>query len=320
MVLFWADPVAPGGWSRLERSMTLAVHAVPRSALLVAIPSHRRAEKYLAGRRITAVGHERALREMPDGIDLVVMDQKQPNEAAERIIKMGRERSIPVFPIRDPGDPDWGAVAGCLGGWPPDGNSSSPPGPEWAILHPRFRHFNQVRRVYPRRARKVLLHLEERLGYRELGDLIDPLWRRGYRVRVGPMASIRGNLKRALSAKYPGLRWVGAVECMARPLFEADAALLIPGAAALEAAAVGTPALYLCPEEKERRTAAQLERLGIGLVAESPEDVLSRLDRDTLRGRGTAGKLLIDGRGLFRTLDFLRLQGFLHQRRNGTES
>ncbi|HDP94113.1 MAG TPA: hypothetical protein ENN40_02000 [Candidatus Aminicenantes bacterium] len=320
MILFWTDPAAPGGWPRLERSVNLGVHAAPRRHLVVAAPRSRRVEKYLAARRVPAVWHEQVLRDFPEVVRLTIVDVGQYNQPFLRMVAMCGEREIPVIPIRDPGDPAFEWKEGCLGGWPPGGDSQSPPGPAWAILHPRFRHVNRARRTYSRRVRKILLNLEDRLGYRELRDLIDCLWRLGYRLRIGPTFLVRDNLKRALSRKYPGIRWVGAVECMARPLFEADAAIVAPGAAALEAAAAGTPAFYFSRNAGERDIAVQLQALGMGMVLTSFKEPLESPNRDTLRQWGENGRKLVDGRGLFRTLEYLRDQGHLSHALNGAAS
>lgn len=320
MILFWTDPAAPGGWSRLERSVTLGVHAALRHQLVVATPGNRRVEKYLNARRVPAVSHEQVLQNFPDAARLTIVDVGQNSQPLVRLAALCGERGIPMFPIRDPGDPGFEWKEGCLGGWPPQKNSQSPPGPAWTILHPRFRHVNRSRRTYPRRIRRVLLHLEDRLAYRELNDLVHHLWRQGYRLRIGPTLSIRDNLKRALSRKYPGTRWVGAVECMARPLFEADAAIVVPGAAAFEAASAGTPALYFYRNDRERDVAAQLQALGSGMAWTSFKESLESLDQDRLRQWGETGRQLVDGRGLYRTLDYLRDQGYLSRKANGAVS
>lgn len=318
MILFWTDPAAPGGWSRLERSITLGIHAVARRDMVVALPRNRGAEKYLAARRIAFVSHEQALHRCPQEIDLLVLDVAGRDRSAMQVTESCLLNRVALYAIHDPGDAAGGTEEVALGSWPPNHDPQSPPGPAWAILHPRFRHVNRLKRAYPRRARKLLLHLEDRCSHRGLSDLIDELWRQGFRLRVGPVSSIRDNLKRALSRKYPGLRWVGAAECMARPLLEADVAIVAPGAAALEAAAAGTPALYLSRTQAERDAAAKLESLGFGVaVTTSLSRSLEDLNHETLRRLGETGRNRVDARGLFRTLEFLRDRGHLPPRLNG---
>jgi len=311
MILFWTDPSAPGGWSRLERCVTLGVNALSRNGLALALPRPGRAAGYLSGRRVNFYTQERVLGDFPEETRLLVLDMAVPGETAQRMAAACRNRKVPVAVINDPGDATEFSADFRLGGWPAAEPAGEPPGMEWAILHPRFRHVHRLNRNYPGKPRRILLHLEDRLEFRSLSDLIDPLWRAGYRLRIGPVAAIRGNLKRALTRKFSGIRWVGAVECMARPFHEADAAVIAPGAAAFEAAAAGTPALYLCGNKGERKAAARLEELGLGFTADSPKEVLAGLDEDTLRRCGETARGLVDGRGLFRTLDFLRSRGVL---------
>jgi len=192
-------------------------------------------------------------------------------------------------------------------------------GPDYAILHHKYRHFHQVKRKYRQKVRYLLLVLAHAGGYRACRQVIDTLIRQGFRLKVAP-----GFIPRALNPKilrriYPGLRFVGRVESLARSFFEADAALITPGVAAYEAAAAGTPALYFSSSQEEEADAETLAGAGLGIKASS----FSALDETELVAKvralsweqrlamGARGKELVDGKGALRLIEFLRTRNLL---------
>lgn len=192
-------------------------------------------------------------------------------------------------------------------------------GPEYAILHHKYRHFHQVKRKYRQKVRYLLLVLAHAGGYRACRQVIDTLTRQGFRLKVAP-----GFIPRALNPKilrrlYPGLRFVGRVESLARSFFEADAALITPGVAAYEAAAAGTPALYFYSSQEEEAYAETLAGAGLGIKVSSfagldDTELVAKvrsLSWEQRLAMGTRGKEVVDGIGAHRLLAFLQAHNLL---------
>ena len=311
MLIFRTDPAAPDGWSRLERCVLLGVHAAPRSTLRFCISGKVRFHEYLKSRRIPILTVPQWEKIPVSRFHALVIDTCRWNEVDLRMATDFKNAGIPVLAVRDPGDPETPYADWVLGGSLLTDTNSDTGGFPGPILHPRFRHVHSASRFYHHRVLDVLIHLEDRIRYRELKRMVETLSRYGYRIRIGPMPGVKKNLKSTLSRKFPRIRWVGKVECMARAMANVDIAVIAPAAATFEAAATGTPAIYLSSNEVEIQAALKLEGLGLGKTIRHPRktpllDIISSMDRTTRAGMGDRGKRLVDGMGLFRTLDFLR--------------
>lgn len=313
MLIFRTDPSSPDGWSRLERCVMLGIHAGPRSATRFCFSGKIRYREYLNSRRIPILKLSQYEGIPKTDFLALVMDCREWNETDLRMVGDFKKAGVPVLAVKDPGDPETPQADWVLGGSLMALGDNAPPGMDWALLHPRFRHFHHASRFYHHQVRNILIHLEDRICYRRLRRIVDTLYRHGYRIRIGPMPGIKKNLKRALSRRYPRIRWTGKVECMARAMTETDIAVIAPGNAAFEAAASGTPAFYFSSSDAEARAALNLESKGLGkaipLTCETiPIDLIPTLSRRARTDMGKKGKDLVDGMGLFRTIDFLRKQ------------
>ena len=185
-------------------------------------------------------------------------------------------------------------------------------GPEFAVLHHRYRHFNRARRKYRSSNRNILVDLGESLEYRTFRDVVDIVSRYIKNVKIVPGFFLKkGNIK-TLKRIYQNVRFAGKADSYARAYFEADVALIPPGVEAYQAAAVGTPALYLPVDEKSDRLACELEKRQLGfnlgvagsLSKATFKDQLPRLSLDTRLEMGSIGKGVVDGRGAGRIIDF----------------
>jgi spore coat polysaccharide biosynthesis predicted glycosyltransferase SpsG len=185
-------------------------------------------------------------------------------------------------------------------------------GPEFAVLHHRYRHFNRARRKYRSSNRNVLVDLGESLEYRIFRDVVDIVSRYIKNVKIVPGYFLKKGNKKTLKRIYQNVRFAGKADSYARAYFEADVALIPPGLEANQAAAVGTPALYLPVDEKSDQLACELEKRQLGfnlgvagtLSRERFKEQLSRLSFDTRLEMGSIGKGLVDGRGAGRIIDF----------------
>ncbi len=192
-------------------------------------------------------------------------------------------------------------------------------GPDYAILHTKYRHFNRVRRKYRKEIRQVFVSLGSGVEYRHLRKFIDGLSRQGLKIKIAPGFYMKKAGPKILRRLYPGIRFVGETESLARSFFEADAALVAAGASAFEAAAVGTPALYFYGSDEQRFAAQSFEKQGVGLEISATADLshvnlVDRMKELTLEKRiemGNKGKQLVDARGIYRVMDFLERQHFI---------
>jgi spore coat polysaccharide biosynthesis predicted glycosyltransferase SpsG len=185
-------------------------------------------------------------------------------------------------------------------------------GPDYAILHHKFRHFHKVKRKYRQKIKKVFICLGGAVEYRKLRKMIDLLSRHRWEIKVAPGFYLKRSSLKTLRRIYPGIHFVGKTESLARPFFEADVALISPGAAAYEAAAAGTPALYFYYHNEQKFIAHSFEKKEVGLEISNIDDLLhvnlaEKMNTLTLKKRidmGSKAKQLVDAKGVYRIIDF----------------
>ncbi len=190
-------------------------------------------------------------------------------------------------------------------------------GPDFAILHHKFRHFNMVKRKYRANLRNLFVSLGGGVQYRQLRDMVDMLSRHRFNIKIASGFYLRKSSRKTIKRLYPNVRFVGKTDNLARAFFEADVALITAGMAAAEAAAVGTPALYFYYHDEQKFIAESFQKQGAGLVISNIADVierptidtLKRLDAETRIRMGEKGKKLVDGLGAYRIISLLEKEG-----------
>ncbi|MDD8012413.1 MAG: hypothetical protein PHX05_02945 [Acidobacteriota bacterium] len=190
---------------------------------------------------------------------------------------------------------------------------------ENALLHHKFRHFNKAKRKYRKNIKNIFINLGDPLPYRDLRRVIETLHRLHYKMKIAPGLNLKKADKRNLMKIYPGIHFCGRSESPARAYFEADLSLIPPGDEALEAACVGTPALYMPSDKEQEALADSLAGKGIGVRIPSLADFSVQTVRDaitplTLDGReqmGAAGRALVDGLGVQRLFKALKEKGII---------
>lgn len=189
--------------------------------------------------------------------------------------------------------------------------------PELFPLHQRFRHFQRLERKYRLQVRRIFLGLGNAVDYRQIKEIVDRLRRARFQIKVAPFSAFKkahAKALRRLTRGTPGIGFVGKAECLARPLFEADLALILAGQRAYEAAACGTPALYFAATPGQEKTAGQFASAGAGIFAGDISALTGGEWLETVSGlafekrleMGQKGKALIDGLGLHRVLALLK--------------
>lgn len=300
MIVFRTDASVNSGFQLLARSIYLASLLKKDADILFCIDRDKAAAKILKEKKLPFCRPKDIFKNPVKSI-LFYVENFLPVDRETTI--RAKETDIETVHIALPGMP--GSETGC------DHRLS---GPAFAVLHNRFRHFHQVKRKYRKKVRNLLISLEEAVEYRELRKIIDFLSRYRFNLKIVPAYWFKKSHKKILKRIYPGIHFSGQIDSLARPFFEADAVLINPGTAAYEAAAVGTPALYLC-RGKDRESAAKSfvdQQIGVEIskIEDIPEQI-ARLSLDRRIEMGRSGKGLVDAKGVYRIIDFFKERGII---------
>lgn len=306
MVIFRVDVSPRTGLRSLRRCAHLAALLKKNGGALLCCREDKKAAKFLVERDLPVL-----FLKDPSILDLagaqaLIFDLDDFSPADKALLEKARQAGIKTMQI-----------LGADGA----GQSVDTPisGAGSALLHHKFRHFNTVRRKYRKKARNIFIHLGDLLPYRDLRTIVETLHRLGCRMKIVPGLGLKKADKRNLMKIYPGIHFCGKSESTARACFEADLALIPPGDEALEAAAVGTPALYMLQEKGDAALAGTAVGLGLGVRVPALADwsvqavraAIEPLDLETREKMGAAGKVLVDGLGVHRFLKILKEKGII---------
>lgn len=192
-------------------------------------------------------------------------------------------------------------------------------GPDYTILHNKYRHFNKVKRKYRKNVKNIFVCLGGTVEYRRLRKVIDYISRSQFKIKIAPGFYIKKSKKKILKRIYPKIRFVGKTESLARSFFESDIALITPGHIAFEAASTGTPSLYLYFNKEQEFSASSLKEKGVGekflnidkLSIHNAIKEINLLSMEQRINMGNRGKKLVDAMGVYRIIDFLKNKGII---------
>jgi len=309
MIIFRADISPLTGLQHLRRCAYLVSLLKQSNQVLICARDDKRAAKFLAEKNISFV-----LVKDPAKIDLadakalvfdVALFSAPDGELLERAKKSGLKTVQIISAENERQKVDIG--------FSPFIES------EKALLHHKFRHFHKAKRKYCKAPKLIFINLGDLLPYRDLRQIVDTLHRLRFKMKISPGLSLKKADKRNLMKIYPGIHFCGKSESPARAYFEADLALIPPAAEALEAAAVGTPALYMILDKEQEAVADTCARMGVGVKIPSLADFSVQALRDAIapltperRERmGVAGKALVDGLGVQRFFKVLKESGII---------
>ncbi len=306
MVIFRCDVSPRTGLRSLRRSAYLAALLKKDPGVLISSREDKKAAKFLAEGNLPVRFTKEPSALDPGAAQALVFDLDDFSVADKALLERARAAGIKTVQILSPGNAAQAADIQVAGAGS-------------ALLHHKFRHFNTARKKYRKQVKSVFINLGDQLPYRDLREIVDTLHRLRCKLKIMPGLSLKKADKRNLMKIYPGTRFCGKSESPARAYFEADLALLLPADAAWEAAAVGTPALYLAMDKGHVALAETCSGLGIGVKApllaewtvQSVRDSLAPLDQETREKMGAAGKLLVDGLGVQRFFKVLKEQGII---------
>jgi len=323
MIIFRVDVSPRTGLRSLRRCAYLAALLKKDHGVLLCSREDKKAAKFLAERNLPV----RFLKD-PSTLDLseaqaliFALDVFSPADIT--LFEKARKAGIKVVQVLSSGDSgqpvDFQVGPSCGPVQPDIPATCHLVGAASALLHHKFRHFNTAKRKYRKKIRNIFIGLGDMLPYRDLRAIIDTLHRLGFQMKIMPGLSLKKADKRNLMKIYPGIHFCGKSESPARAYFEADLALIPPGEEALEAAAVGTPALYMSLDQGHAILAETHSTQGIGIKipaladwsVQAVRDAIAPLDPECRQKMGAAGKALVDGLGVQRFFKVLKEQGII---------
>jgi spore coat polysaccharide biosynthesis predicted glycosyltransferase SpsG len=323
MLIFRTDATAKAGFGHLKRSVYLASLLKKKTDILFCIKKDKAALRFLEERGV-AYCLTKSLPELgKETINSIVFDLRDFSPADIEWLKRAKEKGINTVQITDLGlsqqAVDYTVDASVEQLFPYEKEKQVLLGPDYALLYHKFRHFNKVKRKYRAKVKNLFVSLGGGVQYRQLKKLVDILRRHGFNIKTAAGFYLKKADRKALMQLCPRLRFVGKTESLARPFFEADAALITAGIAAAEAAAVGTPALYFHYHDEQKFIAQSFQKKGVGLEISNIDEliegnIIEKINSLTLETRiemGLKGKHLVDGLGASRVVDFFAHKGIV---------
>ena len=309
MIIFRADVSSLTGLWHLRRCSYLVSLLKKNNPVLLRSREEKQTAKFLAGLDIpSALGKDPGAIDLAD-VSAIVFDLPHFSAADIALLDKAMKNGVKTVQI----------VAAGAELQPVDIAFSPFAQAENALLHHKFRHFNRVKRKYRKNIKNIFINLGDLLPYRELRGIIDTLHRLHLKMKITPGLSLKKADKRNLLKIYPGIHFCGKSESPARAYFEADLALVPAGEEILEAAAVGTPALYMLMNKEQEAMADACAAMGTGVKSPSlanfsvqtVRDAMTPLTVETREKMGTSGKALVDGLGVQRFFKVLKENGII---------
>jgi spore coat polysaccharide biosynthesis predicted glycosyltransferase SpsG len=318
MIIFRTDASIKTGFGHLRRSTYLASLLKSKTDILFCISSgsDKIVTRYLDEKKWSYCSLKQLKQLASSSVKSVVFDLRYFSDEDTRLIHQAKTNNWTTVQVTDLGlnqqEVDYTIDASIDKMFSYNKDKKVLDGPDYAILHHKFRHFHNVKRKYREKIKKVFICFGGAVEYRKLRKMIDLLSRHRWEIKIAPGFYLKRSGQKTLRRIYPGIHFVGNTESLARPFFEADVALISPGVAAYEAAAAGTPALYFYYQNEQKFIANSLEKKEVGLEISNIDDLfyvnlVEKMNALTLEKRidmGSKAKQLVDARGVYRIIDF----------------
>lgn len=334
MLIFRTDASVTTGFGHLKRSTYLASLLKNKTGILFCVNNDKVVLRFLEDHRTPycLLKELNGIEQKKAGeIKSIVFDLREFSPADIELLNRAKKNGIRTVQVTDLGlskqPVDYIIDASLAQLFPYDstgnnaGNNDAHvlSGPDYTILHHKFRHFNKVNRKYRQKVKSIFVSLGGAVQYRHLKELIDLLNRHQYNIKTAAGFYLKKAARKTLKRLYPRLRFVGKTESLARPLFEADVAIVTAGVAAAEAAAVGTPALYFHYNAEQQFIARSFQQHGAGLEISKIDDIQDAGIIEVIRSlalekrveMGAKAKQLVDGRGAVRIVEFFETEGII---------
>lgn len=318
MLVFRTDASEKIGFGHLKRSAYLASLLKKKTDILFCVNNNKVVARFLEDRQTPYcwLKELEKLKKTPTEIKSLIFDLREFSVQDIEFLRWAKSKQIHTIQITDLGliqqPTDYIIDAAIEKLFPYDEEEHVLSGPTYTLLHHKFRHFNKVQRKYRKQVKNIFISLGGGVEYRRLRKLIDLLYRKQFNIKTAPGFFMKKAGRKSLTRVYPRLRFVGQTDNLARAFFEADVAIITAGMAAAEAAAVGTPALYLHYHGEQKFIAQSFAKHGAGLEIANIDDdfeesLFNGLNSLTWEKRivmGNKGKQLIDGNGAARIIAF----------------
>lgn len=315
MILFRSDIDPASGAVTFNRSVYLAA-LLRRMTTVVFCCGDKTISSWLKSRKFSAVPPLEVMSRQHKGPVTLVFDVDNFSARDQELLTWAKENAFRTVHITDLGlnrQPVDLTIDGSLRPMiADDPEKTGLFGPEYMILHTKFRHFHRLKKPLSQTVKNLFLCPGGYLSYRKLSKWVEGLVNHGYRLKIFPGTGLKKSHRKILKRKFPVLKFVGRVESRARPFYEADLALVPPDRSAYEAAACGTPALYFCTGPAHEFQAEGFQKRGCGLRIPSddvtPEclDLIKSLNLSRREEMARKGKETVDGRGVYRIIDFFK--------------
>ena len=316
MIVFRAFASSEAGYRRLQRCIYLGTALRKDVDILFCVDKDKQALELLKEKKFRVCLADTCDSIKKENPVAVVFDVPRFSQGDTELLNWAAAKSVRTIQLAE-----WGlerqevdvvidSAISLFTPYPDDGIRLT--GPAFAVLHHRYRHFNKIQRKYRSTPRNILIDLGETLDYRTFREVVDIVSRFAKNIKIGAGYCLKKGNKKTLKRIYQNIRIAGQAESYARAYFEADVALVPPGIEAYQAAAVGTPALYLPVDTDGVKIAGEFEKhqlgLNLGTAASLTrgrfKEQLAGLSFDTRLGFGVNGKNLLDGKGAGRIIDF----------------
>jgi spore coat polysaccharide biosynthesis predicted glycosyltransferase SpsG len=318
MIIFRTDDIPGPDRGTIHRTYYLALLLKKQIPVHILVNNKVRISPEIIKKNISVIHTDKLKKPDMKGLKSVVFDLEKLGPEDQALFNWSRRENLKTIQFTDfglnsqPVDFIIDPAPQMLTEYPEDQNGLL--GPQYAVLHTKFRHFNRAKKMWKKQPKNIFLSPGKGMTYRRLRDMIDELTRFHFNVKLNPGPMLRKSHKKILKRMYPQIRFVGNVESLARPFFESDIALIPAGTAAYAAAACGTPALYLHSSPQEVFIAESFEKKGFGVKADySPDrsnsgigEQIRSMNFKQCESMGTLGKQTVDALGVYRIIDFFR--------------
>lgn len=325
MLIFRTDASVNKGFGHLKRSAYLASLLKKKIDILFCVNNDKVVSRFLEDRNIPYCFLTELINLEKKPIKSIIFDIREFSSSDIEFLNWAKGNIIHTVQLTDLGlsqqPVEYTIDASIEQLFPYDKNKQVLKGPDYALLHHKFRHFNKVRRKYRKKIKNIFVSLGGTVQYRQVKKIVDLLNRYRYNIKVSPGFYLKKAGRKALKRRNRRIRFVGKTDNLARSLFEADVALITSGMAAAEAAAVGTPALYFYHHNEQKFIADTFEKHGAGSeisniddVIKLGENIIEIINSLTVEKRiemGNKGKKLVDGSGACRIVDFFECKGII---------